>query len=100
MRRLLIPLLIPLIAGCATTPATTTTTPAASSKPFFGEHGFDLSGLDRTTNACDNFYQFAVGNWRKQNPLPAAYSRFGRFEQVAERNRETLRAILEEAAKN
>jgi len=85
---------IVLLAGCATAP--TTITPV---KPMFGEHGFDMSGLDRTVNACDNFYQFAVGNWRAQNPLPAAYSRFGRFEQVAERNRETLHAILEEASK-
>lgn len=105
MQRLIAFGLIALLAGCATAPAptsqpaTTTTTPVKAGKPLFGEHGFDLSGMDRTANACDNFYQFAVGNWRKTNPLPAAYSRFGRFEQVAERNRETLRAILEDAAK-
>ena len=97
--------LIALLAGCATAPTTTTraTTTAASTarpsnKPMFGEHGFDVSGMDRTVNACNNFYQFAVGNWRLQNPLPAVYSRFGRFEQVADRNRETLHAILEEAS--
>ncbi|MGZ8853934.1 MAG: M13 family peptidase, partial [Thermoanaerobaculia bacterium] len=103
MRRFTTLCTILLAAACATAPQrqTTTTSPAPSSKrPLFGEHGFDLTGMDRTINACDNFYQFAVGNWRKQNPLPAAYSRFGRFEQVAERNREALHTILEEAAKN
>ncbi|HEV8661081.1 MAG TPA: M13 family metallopeptidase, partial [Thermoanaerobaculia bacterium] len=108
MRRFSTLCLILLIAGCATKPApqqpptATVTIPTApiSNKPLFGEHGYDLTAIDRTVNACDNFYQFAAGNWRKQNPLPAAYSRFGRFEQVAERNRETLHAILEEAAKN
>jgi putative endopeptidase len=98
-----------LIAGCATTPAPQSATPPQQpatshqqlpSKPLFGEHGFDTTGMDRTVKACDNFYQFAVGNWRKTNPLPAAYSRFGRFEQVAERNRETLHAILDEASKS
>ncbi|HEX7420679.1 MAG TPA: M13 family metallopeptidase, partial [Thermoanaerobaculia bacterium] len=105
MQRFLGSGLIVLLAGCATAPPTTqpaTTTPSSaarsSNKPMFGEHGFDVSGMDRTVNACNNFYQFAVGNWRIQNPLPAAYSRFGRFEQVADRNRETLHAILEEAA--
>ncbi|MGZ8833739.1 MAG: M13 family metallopeptidase [Thermoanaerobaculia bacterium] len=103
MRRFTTLCTILLAAACATAPQrqTTTTSPAPSSKrPLFGEHGFDLTGMDRTINACDNFYQFAVGNWRKQNPLPAAYSRFGRFEQVAERNREALHTILEDAAKN
>src|SRR5438876_4399136 len=103
MRRLSIVFSILIIAGCTTAPPPQQPAPTpavpTSTTPLFGEHGFDLSGMDRTVNACDNFYQFAVGNWRKQNPLPAAYSRFGRFEQVAERNRETLRAILEEAAK-
>ncbi|HEY3054867.1 MAG TPA: M13 family metallopeptidase [Thermoanaerobaculia bacterium] len=105
MRRISMLCLILLIAGCATAPTPATTdnrqpTTISPSKPLFGEHGYDLTAIDRTVNACDNFYQFAVGNWRKQNPLPAAYSRFGRFEQVAERNRETLHTILEEAAKN
>ncbi len=107
MHRISAIVLIVLVAGCAATPAPQTQpqpaaapVAAAPQTPLFGEHGFDTAGIDRTVNACQDFYQFAVGNWRKMNPLPAAYSRFGRFEQVAERNRETLRAILEESAKN
>src|SRR5207244_4433426 len=42
---------------------------------------------------------FAVGKWRETHPLPAQYSRFGRFEELAERNRETLHTILEEDAR-
>ncbi|HEX9164101.1 MAG TPA: M13 family metallopeptidase N-terminal domain-containing protein, partial [Thermoanaerobaculia bacterium] len=105
MRRISTLLLILFIAGCASAPtnnqpATGNQQPATSNHPLFGAHGFDLTAMDTTANACENFYQFAVGNWRKQNPLPAEYSRFGRFEQVAERNRQTLRAILEDASKN
>ncbi|HSP13404.1 MAG TPA: M13 family metallopeptidase [Thermoanaerobaculia bacterium] len=110
MHRISVLVSILLIAGCSTTPAPQGRTQpapapaaapiAAPTKPLFGEHGFDMTGMDRTVHACDNFYQFAVGNWRKMNPLPAAYSRYGRFEQVADRNRETLHAILDESAKN
>ena len=54
--------------------------------------------MDRSVNACDNFYEFAVGGWRKANPLPPAFGRFGRFEEIAERNRQTLRTILEQGS--
>ncbi len=108
MRQVSVIVITLLIAGCATAPTpgtgnrqpATPEQPVTSNHPLFGDHGFDTAGMNRTVNACDNFYEFAVGNWRTMNPLPAAYSRFGRFEQVAERNRETLRAILEESEKN
>jgi putative endopeptidase len=95
--------------SCATTPSSPTpvsnpATPqpsnSAFTQPFFGPHGFDLSAMDTTANACDDFYRFAVGKWREMHPLPSTYSRYGRFEELAERNRETLHKILEEDAAN
>ncbi len=68
-------------------------------KPLMGEHGFDTSGLDLSVQPCDDFYRFAVGKWREAHPLPSTHSRYGRFEEVAERNRDVLHAILEEDAK-
>ena len=63
-------------------------------------HGFDVSSLDRSVNACVDFNMFANGGWIAHNPVPAAYPRWGRFNELAERNRDELHEILEAAAKN
>jgi predicted metalloendopeptidase len=60
---------------------------------------FDINAIDRTADPCVDFYQYACGTWIKNNPIPNDQSRWGRFSELAERNREVLREILEEAAK-
>src|SRR5260370_20731305 len=47
---------------------------------------FDLSAIDKTADPCVDFYQYACGNWLKKNPIPAAQSRWGRFNELAGRN--------------
>src|SRR5258706_11142527 len=91
------------VVSCSTN--TTSTAPAAAPKsaaavpaaaaPLFAPHGFDVTGMNPSVNACDDFYTYAVGKWREAHPLPAQYSRFGRFEEVADRNRDKLREIVD-----
>jgi putative endopeptidase len=61
-------------------------------------HGVDLAILDKTCKPCEDFYHYANGEWLKKNPVPAAYPSWGRFNELAERNREQLHGILEAAA--
>ena len=98
MRRTHILLAILFTVACGTTTGNRQPATSASKPPLFGPHGFDLTGMDQTVKACDDFYRFAVGKWRDTHPLPAQYSRFGRFEEVADRNRDVLHSILEEDA--
>ena len=46
----------------------------------FGQvlHGVQLPDMDTGVQACDNFYDYANGTWRKQNPIPASMPRWSR----------------------
>jgi putative endopeptidase len=62
------------------------------------DHGFDLANLDRSVRPCDDFFKFAGGGWVKSHPIPAAYPRWGTFDQLRDSNEEVLHQILEKAA--
>ncbi|HBB97367.1 MAG TPA: M13 family peptidase [Blastocatellia bacterium] len=57
--------------------------------------GFDFSSIDRSVNACQDFNRFANGGWIDRNPVPAAFSRWGRFELLDESNVSVLHEILD-----
>ena len=77
---------------------------SATTMPCFGQDnlksGIQLSNLDRSAAPGNDFYQFACGGWVKNNPLPAAYSRFGSFDRLQQDNNERINGILNELLKN
>jgi putative endopeptidase len=59
---------------------------------------FDRSSIDTTADPCVDFNQFACGNWIKNNPIPADQTRWGRFNELADRNNYLLYQELSAAA--
>ena len=62
--------------------------------------GLDLSAIDKTADPCTDFYQYACGNWIKDNPLPDDQIRWVRsFSLLQERNLYQLWQLLDAAAR-
>jgi putative endopeptidase len=59
------------------------------------QSGIDLKAIDASVSPCVDFYQYACGTWMKNNPIPADESRWSRFNELQDRNREILRQILD-----
>src|SRR5205823_10671744 len=69
---------------------------------MFGQqlHGVDLNDLDRKADPCNDFFQFANGTWRANNPIPASMTRWSKRWQAGETSKDKLRDILEDASKS
>jgi putative endopeptidase len=89
-----------LAAGCALAPVRTTAQEDDSKPvPPPAIKSFDLSAIDKTADPCTNFYQYACGNWVKDNPIPADQVRWARsFSLLRERNNYLLWKELNAAA--
>src|SRR6202789_2683870 len=59
------------------------------------QHGIEVSDLDRKADPCNDFYQFANGTWRAQNPIPASMDRWSRRWAAGEANKDQLKQILD-----
>ena len=62
-------------------------------------HGINRADMDLSVKPGDDFYRYAGGGWMKANPLKAEYSSYGVFNELAEKNREQLKELFDNLAK-
>jgi predicted metalloendopeptidase len=102
------------IAACGSAPAPVATSPqvassAASATPVpagptpvavtLESVGLDPKALDRTADACTDFYRFACGSWIDSTKIPEDKpSYFRSFSSISDRNEADIRQIVEDAA--
>ncbi len=89
MRRLSIALLFFVLAGSL----------AASENPEGAPRipAFSVDYMDRSVSPGVDFYQYAEGDWVKNNPVPPDKARWGGFFELAERNWYLVHELLDKA---
>jgi putative endopeptidase len=71
---------------------------ASASSPLMPQ-GVHIGDIDRHVEACTDFYEFANGTWRSQNPIPERASRWSRRIAAHEGNWQRLQSVLEEISR-
>src|SRR5438067_13584281 len=61
-------------------------------------HGVYVGDINKSVNPCVNFFDYANGAWRKQNPIPASMVRLSRGRESGETNKDVLHGIVDETA--
>lgn len=95
MRVPAIAVLLSLLVSPLATPAA-----APSASPTVTSQGLDLSNLDPSCKACDDFYKFADGKYDARHPIPADRAEFGSFDVLSDARLDQLHRVLDGAAAN
>src|SRR5262245_5466775 len=60
--------------------------------------GVEATDINRSVDACSDFFEFANGKWRAENPIPAAMPRWSRRWAAGETAKDRLHDILDQVS--
>ncbi len=61
--------------------------------------GIDTTNMDKSVKPQDDFYTYAVGNWVKNNPVPADQTSWGAFMELYENTNKQVKEIIKNVSK-
>jgi endothelin-converting enzyme/putative endopeptidase len=71
---------------------------AAGASPDTPQRGVEASDIDRSVDPCVDFFAYANGSWRANNPIPASMPRWSRRWAAGESTKDRLREILDQTS--
>lgn len=69
---------------------------AAMSASAQTSKGIDLANMNKAVKPGNDFYEYAIGGWRKAHPLDAEHARNGSFIDLEEMNQKRILGLINE----
>ena len=63
-----------------------------------GTSGIDRANMNTAVKPGNDFYEYAIGGWRKAHPLDAEHARNGSFIDLDEMNQKRILGLIEATA--